>query len=151
MLPTKLVAPNQPRRAGQDDRVAVGQELGLVVEVENLRLVHRGQLGVDGVDIGLAEGVAGQVDLPQRVIASSDADDVAAQEHHGAAWLEVLGIAREGVGHRVVVPDHVAVQVGRQRVDGIAGPADVKPGVEDCALGQVGSGGRRLNDSEIGE
>ena len=84
-----------------------------MVEVEDLRLVHRGQLGVDGMDVRLAQGVAGQVDLPQRVIARGDADRVAAQHHHRAARLEVLGIAGEVVGHRVIVPDDVAVQVGR--------------------------------------
>ena len=99
--------------AGDDGRVAVGQELGLVVEVDDLRLVHRGQLGVDGMDVRLAQGVAGQVDLPQRVIARGDADGLAAQHHHRAARLDVLGIAGEVVGHRVIVPDDVAVQVGR--------------------------------------
>ena len=77
--------------------------------------VHRGQFGVDGVDIRLAQGVAGEVDLPQRVIARGDADGLAAQHHHRAARLEVLGIAGKAVGHRVIVPDHVAIQVGRQR------------------------------------
>ena len=49
---------------GQDRRVPVGQALGVVVEVSDRVLPQRGQLGVDGVDVRLAQGVAGQVDLP---------------------------------------------------------------------------------------
>ena len=41
--------------------------LGVVVEVNDRVLPQRGQLGVDGVDVRLAQGVAGQVDLPERV------------------------------------------------------------------------------------
>ena len=47
-----------------------------MVEVEDRLLPHRGQLGVDRPDIGLAEGVAGQVDLPHRVEATGATDDL---------------------------------------------------------------------------
>jgi hypothetical protein len=79
------------RRGPYDDRVAVWQELGLVVEFEDPRLVHRGQRGVGSVDVRFAHDVAGQVDLPQRVIARGVADGVATQHHHRAARLDVLG------------------------------------------------------------
>ena len=55
------------RSPGQDSRVPVGQALDVVVEVGDRVLPQRGQLGVDGIDVRLAQGVAGQVDLPQRV------------------------------------------------------------------------------------
>ena len=51
----------------------LGRSLASWSKSSDLRLVHRGQLGVDGVDVRLAQGVAGQVDLPQRVRAP-DAD-----------------------------------------------------------------------------
>ena len=45
-----------------------------MVELEDPGLAHRGQLGVDGADIRLAQGVAGEVDLPQRCRAAGAAD-----------------------------------------------------------------------------
>ena len=102
---------------GQDRRVPVGQALGVVVEVRDRVLPHRGQLGVDGVDVRLAQGVAGQVDLPQRV-RTPEADRLAAQQEDRAARHEARGEAGERVGHRVVIPDDVARQVRRQGIDG---------------------------------
>ena len=76
---------------------------------------------------------------------------MAAQHHHRAARLDVLGIAAVVVGHGVIVPDHVAVQVGRQRVDGIDGdPRLIDPGVEDHVLAQVSTGGRWLHHVKLG-
>ena len=66
------------RRDREDHRIAVGQELGLMVEVDDLRLTHRGQPGVDGVDISLAQRVARQVNLPQRVKATGNTDGIPA-------------------------------------------------------------------------
>jgi len=46
--------------------VPVGQALDVVVEVRDRGLPQRGELGVDGFDVRLAQGVAGQIDLPKR-------------------------------------------------------------------------------------
>jgi hypothetical protein len=59
-----------------------GQDLGFVVKGEDLRLVHRDQLGVDGMDVCRARGAAGQLSLPQRVIAPGNADGGPPQHHH---------------------------------------------------------------------
>ena len=124
-----------PRSRGQDRRVPVGQALGVVVEVRDRVLPQRGQLGVDGVDVRLAQGVAGQVDLPERV-RSPVRVLRAAQQEDRAARHEARGKAGERVGHRVVIPHDVAHQVRRQGIDGAGRAADSRRGKRCPESGQ---------------
>ena len=55
-----------------DRDVAIGQELGVVIEIRDRVVPLRGQFGVDRGNIRLAQSVASQVDLQQRVTAQHE-------------------------------------------------------------------------------
>ena len=137
-----------PRARGQDRGVAVGQALGIVIEVLDRGLPQGGQLGVDSADVRLTQGVAGQVDLLKR-IRPPEAVLLAAQQEDRADWHKAGGIAGKRVGHRVVIPRDPAHQVRRHGVD--VAVRGIDPDVQNQVLIQAGFAGRRLPYGEGGE
>ena len=117
-------------------------------EIRDRMQPHRRKLGVRGVDVGLAQGVAGQIDLPKRVRGPGD-DRRAAHQEDRAARHDAHGKAGQRVGHRVVIPHDVAHQVRRQCIDGTG--LGSGPRVENEVLSQVSPGGRPLLYCEAGE
>ncbi len=103
----------------EHDQGPVGQPLDVVVEAVDSLEAHGGKLGVHRREVRLADGVAGQVDLPQDVLLAHGGTARVAQADHRAPRQQGRG------GHDVdpqprlldvVIPLHAAREVGGDRV-----------------------------------